>query len=45
MRRSDAPRRESIRAVLVELLPLDDRRREEAIVLGAVRRSDDRARW
>lgn len=30
-----APPRESVRAMLIELLPLDDRRREEAIVLGA----------
>lgn len=29
------PARDAIRAVLMELLPLDDRRREEAIVLGA----------
>ena len=32
---SDAAPREAIRTVLTELLPLDDRRREEAIVLGA----------
>ncbi|MFR9751768.1 TetR/AcrR family transcriptional regulator [Nocardia sp. 004] len=31
----DATPREAIRAILTELLPLDDRRREEAIVLGA----------
>ncbi|WP_328388689.1 TetR/AcrR family transcriptional regulator [Nocardia sp. NBC_00416] len=31
----DASPREAIRAVLVELLPLDERRRAEAIVLGA----------
>lgn len=31
----DATPRESIRAVLNELLPLDDRRREEVLVLGA----------
>ncbi len=31
----DATPREAIRAVLTELLPLDDRRREEAFVLGA----------
>ncbi|MFD6855827.1 TetR/AcrR family transcriptional regulator [Rhodococcus sp. NPDC060090] len=32
---SDAAPREAIRTVLAELLPLDDRRREEVIVLGA----------
>ncbi|MGV9975278.1 TetR/AcrR family transcriptional regulator [Nocardia beijingensis] len=32
---ADATPREAIRAVLIELLPLDDLRREEAIVLGA----------
>lgn len=32
---ADASPREAIRAVLMELLPLDDRRREEALVLGA----------
>lgn len=32
---ADATPREAIRAVLTELLPLDERRREEAIVLGA----------
>lgn len=32
---ADATPREAIRAVLIELLPLDERRREEAIVLGA----------
>ncbi|MCK0090322.1 TetR/AcrR family transcriptional regulator [Rhodococcus sp. HNM0563] len=31
----DAAPREAIRTILTELLPLDDRRREEAIVLGA----------
>lgn len=32
---SDATPREALRAVLTELLPLDDQRREEALVLGA----------
>ncbi|MFD4294016.1 TetR family transcriptional regulator [Rhodococcus sp. NPDC058532] len=32
---ADATPREAIRAVLTELLPLDDRRREEVYVLGA----------
>ncbi|MFJ9370321.1 TetR/AcrR family transcriptional regulator [Nocardia sp. NPDC101769] len=32
---SDAAPREAIRAVLTELLPLDDQRREETLVLGA----------
>ncbi len=32
---ADATPREAIRAVLTELLPLDEQRREEAIVLGA----------
>ncbi len=32
---ADATPREAIRAVLTELLPLDDRRREEVLVLGA----------
>ncbi|MFI5714608.1 TetR/AcrR family transcriptional regulator [Nocardia sp. NPDC051750] len=31
----DAEPREAVKAVLTELLPLDDQRREEAIVLGA----------
>ncbi len=32
---ADTTPRETVRAILTELLPLDDRRREEAIVLGA----------
>ncbi|WP_280379708.1 TetR/AcrR family transcriptional regulator [Nocardia wallacei] len=32
---ADAAPREALRAVLTELLPLDDQRREEALVLGA----------